>query len=68
MKEKIKILLVKKDMLNKELAKKLNWSVSNLSKKIGKDNFTQQELEQIAEALGCDLDISFTIRETKERI
>lgn len=68
MTEKIKIVLVKKRMLNKELAEKLGWTFPLLSKKMKKDNFTQQELQQIAEALDCDLDISFTMREIGEKI
>lgn len=49
--EKLKILLGRKEMSIKSLAEKLGQSRQNLSIKIKNDNFTEQDLRKIAEAL-----------------
>lgn len=51
MTEKIKILLIKKGMNASQLAHKLETSQPNLSKKMKRDNFSENELKEIAEAL-----------------
>ena len=66
--DKIKILLIKRKMTMQELAYKLDTSPQNLSNKISRDNFSEKELLTIARELGCNLDITFTISETGERI
>ena len=68
MSEKIRILIVKRKETVSGLAKKLGMSQSNLSNKLKRDNFNEKELLQIAEALNCDLDIGFTLRDTGERV
>ena len=60
----IKMILAYKDMNISALAEKLNTSRPNLSQKMKRDNFSENELREIAEALDCDLNISFTDRET----
>lgn len=52
MTEKIRILLVKKKMTVTQLAEILGTSQSNISKKMKRDNFSEKELIEIAEALG----------------
>lgn len=47
-----------------ELAEKLNKSSSNFYQMLKRDNFRESELEEIAAALGCDLEIKFKDRET----
>lgn len=49
--EKIKILLGRKDMTIPKLAEKLGQSRQNLNTKIKNDNFSEQDLRKIAEAL-----------------
>lgn len=49
--EKLKILLGRKEMSVKVLAEKLGQSRQNLNTKVKNDNFTEQDLRKIAEAL-----------------
>lgn len=68
MSEKIKIVLLKRKMTITSLAEKVGTTQSNLSGKLRRDNFSEKELSEIAEALDCDLDVSFTLRDTGERV
>lgn len=68
MSEKIKIVLLKRKLGIKDLAEKLGCTGANISNKLRRDNFSEKELEEIAEALDCDLDVSFTLRDTGERV
>lgn len=68
MAEKVRILLVKRKITVTDLAKRLGMSQSNLSNKLSRDNFNDKELQEIAEALNCDLDIGFTLRDTGEQV
>lgn len=67
MSEKIRIVLAKRDMKKAELARQLGWSTANLYGKMKRDNFSENELRQIAEVLNCTLDISFKLNDTDER-
>lgn len=60
----IKMILAYKEMNISSLADKLGTSRPNLSQKFKRDNFSEKELQEIADALGCDLKISFIDRET----
>ena len=67
--EKIRILLVKrKNIPEAELARRLGVSPQNLNLKMKRDNFSERELREIADALDCTLNISFTLNDTKEVI
>ncbi len=68
MTEKIKILLVKRKISLKELSEKLKCTSQNLSNKLRRDNFSESELREIAEALNCTLDISFVMNDTGEKV
>lgn len=68
MAEKVRILLVRRKITVTDLAKRLGMSQSNLSNKLSRDNFNEKELQEIAEALNCDLDIGFTLRDTGEQV
>ena len=68
MAEKVRILLVKRKITVTDLAKRLGMSQSNLSNKLSRDNFNEKELQEIAEALNCDLDIGFTLRDAGEQV
>lgn len=68
MAEKVRILLVKRKITVTDLAKRLGMSQSNLSNKLSRDKFNEKELQEIAEALNCDLDIRFTLRDTGEQV
>jgi len=68
MSEKIKIALIKRNMSLKELAEKIGGTPSNLSNKIKRDNFPENELHEIAKALDCTFNVSFTLNDTNEQI
>jgi len=51
MSEKVKILLIKKGMNAAQLAEKLKTKPQNLYNKFKRDNFSEKELKEIAEAL-----------------
>lgn len=58
----IKRLLLDNDTNTVELAKKLGCGTANLYNKYKRNNFSVNELEQIANVLGYDLVISFKER------
>ena len=67
--EKIRILLVKRGNISEsELARRMGISPQNLHNKMKRDNFTETDLQEIAEALGLKLEISFVDPETGEKI
>lgn len=68
MSEKIKIVLLKRKMSITKLAEILGTTQSNISGKLKRDNFSEKELQEIAEALNCDLDMNFTLRDTGEKV
>ena len=66
--KKIKILLVEREMSLTELAKRLNKSLSTVSDKMRRDNFSENDLKQIADVLNFDYEAVFTDRETGKQI
>ena len=65
MTEQIRIMLVKCGNISEsELARRMNISPQNLHNKMKRDNFTESDLMEIAEALNCDLKIEFVSKET----
>ena len=62
--EKIRILLIKRKMTMSELADRMETTSQNLSNKLSRDNFTEKEMKMMSAALGCKLDITFTMDET----
>lgn len=69
MTEAIRIALVKRGNLSEsELARRLGISPQNLHNKMKRDNFTETDLREIADALKLKLDIRFIIPETNEKI
>ena len=67
MSEQIKILLVKRKMTVTTLAEKLGISQSNLSNKLKRDNFSVNELKQIAKVLNCELICEFKILDITDK-
>lgn len=59
MAEKIRMLLAKEDKNLTELAELLGTSQPNLWKKMKRDNFSEKELVEIAEALGVKFEANF---------
>ena len=65
---KIKTILWERKMTIKELAEKIGTTGNNLSNKLARDNFSEKELRKIAEALNCDYDGIFTMKDTGKKI
>ena len=65
----IRIAMVKKGNLSEaELARRVGVTPQNFNHKMKRDNFTETDLREIAEALDLQLDIAFVDPETGERI
>lgn len=68
MTEKIKIALIKRNMSVKDLAAMLNCTSQNLSGKFKRDNFSEKELTDIAQALNCRFEGRFIDNETESEL
>lgn len=66
--KKIKILLIERDMTLTDLSKRLNKSLSTISGKMSRDNFSEKDLKKIADVLNYECDIVFTDKETGKTI
>lgn len=66
--KKIKMLLVEREMTLTELSKQLNRSLSTMSGKMARDNFSEKDLKEIADTLNFDYEAVFTDRETGKKI
>ena len=65
MTEKIKILIIKKGITQKELADKLEVAQPTLSKKFKLDDWRESDLIHIAEVCGCKFEGSFIINDER---
>ncbi|TYQ17824.1 UNVERIFIED_CONTAM: Cro/C1-type helix-turn-helix DNA-binding protein [Acetivibrio alkalicellulosi] len=65
--EKLRILLKRKKVTISQLATLIGTTNQNLSNKLTRDNFSEQELHKIAEALGCKFE-GFFVFEDGEKI
>ena len=67
--EAIRIACVKRGNISEaELARRIGVSPQNFHNKMKRDNFTETDLREIAEALGLHLEISFINPETGEKV
>ena len=67
--EKIRILLVKRGNLSEaELSRRLGISPQNFSNKMKRDNFSEKDLQAIADVLDCSFSATFTLKDTGETI
>lgn len=66
--EKIKIIAKRRGLTITQLAEKTGQTRQNLSNKLARDNFTEKEITEIAEALDCEYDAYLTMRDTGDRI
>lgn len=62
----IKATLKRKHITQVDLAVRLGISKQNLNNKLKRDHFTNEELSQIADALGCTVQILFLDKDTGE--
>jgi transcriptional regulator with XRE-family HTH domain len=69
MTEKIRILLVKRGNISEaELARRLGMSTTNLYNRMKRDNFTDKDLQRVAEVLDCTFKAGFILNDTGEEI
>lgn len=61
--KKVKMLLVEKELTITELAQKLGTTQPNISGKMKRDNFSEKELTDIANALGAKVEIHFVLED-----
>ncbi len=66
--EKIRIILKRRKMTITQLAEKTGQTGQNLSNKMSRDNFSEKELREIAQALDCDFELHFVMRDTDEQL
>ena len=67
--DKIRVLLVRRDNISEaELARRLGASPQNFNNKMKRNNFSESDLQKIAEALNCTVKIVFTMNDTGEQI
>lgn len=66
--EKIKIILKRRNITTTELAEKIGTSRQNLTNKFKRNNFSEKEVQQIAQALDCTFEGIFTFNESGETI
>lgn len=67
--DRIRILLIKRGNISEaELARRLGISPQNLNNKMKRDNFTEKDLAEIADALDCTFTVSFKLNDTGEVI
>ncbi|MCL2860598.1 MAG: XRE family transcriptional regulator [Oscillospiraceae bacterium] len=69
MAEKIRILLIKKGNISEaELARRINKTPQSFNGSMKRDNFTEADLKEIANAMDCEYKAGFIIKETGEEI
>ncbi len=72
--EQVKIILGRKGMTIKELAERMqehtgkSMSRQNMTQRLGRDNFQEQDMRMIAEILGCKLTLELVEDETIETV
>ena len=66
--KKIKMILLEREMTLTDLSKLLNKSLSTISGKMIRDNFSEKDLKEIADVLNYDYEAVFTDRKTGKQI
>lgn len=67
MSETIKLVMVKRDMNGKDMADALGCSSQAVYANLKKNSWNETQLRQIADALNCELEIGFKLKDTGER-
>ena len=65
---KIRTIMRERKMTAKALAEKLGTTGNNLGSKLARDNLREKEIQAIAEALNCDFDGVFTLRDSGKQV
>lgn len=64
MAEKIKFVMIRRNMTTTALAQAINTSPANLSNKLRRDDFRESELCEIAKALNCTFESNFVLNDS----
>lgn len=64
----VKTLLIERDMTMTDMAEKLGTSVQNISGKLRRDNLSEKELQDIANACDATFSGSFILNDTGKEI
>lgn len=67
MSEKIKLVMVKRNLNGKDLAEALGCSSQNVYNLLKKDNWNEEQIRKIGDKLNCDVEINFILRDTQEK-
>ena len=59
--EKVRLIMKRNKMTMGDLAEATGQTRQNLSNKMGRGNFTEKDIREIATALGCKVEITFTL-------
>lgn len=66
--EKIRVILKRRGMTVAQLADKTGQTRQNLSNKLARDNFQEQDIKAIAAALDCDYEAYLVMKDTGEKV
>jgi transcriptional regulator with XRE-family HTH domain len=66
--EKIKVILKRRGLTMGQLADKTGQTRQNLSNKMTRDNFQEQDIRAMAEALDCEYEAYLVMKDTGERV
>ena len=66
--EKIRVILKRRGMTVAQLADLTNQTRQNLSNKLSRDNFQEQDIKAIADALNCHYEAYLVMRDSGEKI
>ena len=64
--EKLRIIMNRRGVNMTKLAELSGQSRQNLSNKFARGNFTEDDIEKLADALGCEVDIRFFLPDGTE--
>lgn len=64
--EKIRLIMNRQKMTMGSLAEKSGQTRQNLSNKMSRGNFTEKDIAELAEALGCSVEIRFKMPDGEE--
>ena len=66
--EKIRVILKRRGMTVAQLADLTNQTRQNLSNKLARDNFQEQDIKAIADALNCEYEAYLVMRDSGEKV
>ena len=64
--EKLRLIMKRQNMTMGKLAEASGQTRQNLSNKMTRGNFTEKDIESLASALGCSVNISFILPDGTE--